>query len=241
MKYFAATMSLGGFLLASAVSAAALDIGASVGLGTGGTSGGTSVGASANVGGLGVSANVGIGGSGSGTGGTSLGGGGVSASVGTSIGGSSGTSVSANVGIGGTGTSGTGGGIHVAVGTGTGGTTGGTSVGVGVGVGVGTGVTGGIGDIPVASASVNTQNAVEPDLATLFIGKLVISSDNKVIGVVDSVKGWKNGELMLRVSLSPALGVRNPTAIISVKPRMARLDRVAIAMTMGNFVKRLVA
>lgn len=212
MRRLIAGISTGGLLLAAAAPVAALDIG----LGGIGAEVGLSIGGD----GIGVSAGLGLGGSNHGAGNTSSGG--VSAGASLGIGGSdnsgSGTGVGVSVGVGGTGTGGTGTG-----GTGTGGT-GGTGAGPGA----------------FGLASPDNPAGTGPKAGSaVFVGKLLISSDQQVLGVVDGIEGMSNDLIRLRVTLNPALNLTAPMAIVEIRPRMVQSDSVRLTMTRRNFVSRV--
>ncbi|MCR8723226.1 hypothetical protein [Frigidibacter sp. ROC022] len=193
--------------------AVALDLGVDLGV--------ASVGVS--VGGGGASVDAGVGGSD-----------GVQASVDVGTGGGSGGGVGVDVGIGG-GSGGGGVGVDVAVGGGSGG--GGTDVDVEVGTGGGTPV---VTRLPTDGSLTSDSELNRQKLAGIRhnpIGKLLVSSDQRPLGVVTGIEK-DGGSYILSVNLLDELGSHAKSAKIVMSRAPGSEKMIRLRMSFNAFLRQ---
>ncbi|MCB2110797.1 MAG: hypothetical protein H6895_08935 [Defluviimonas sp.] len=186
------------------------------------------IGGGLSLGGVGAGANV------------NVGGGGLSAGAGVSAGGSGGVNAGAGASLGGSG------GVNAGVGASLGGS-GGVNAGVGVGLG-GSGVTagatvGGTGSVDVGVTTAGTGTTLQPVptidpnapiLSNDLLGKMVVSSDSRVIGRVSDVT-QKSDELVLRVSTAESLHDRVPAVLLRYRQAPRVTDVLRLRLTYAQF------
>ena len=172
------------------------------------------IGGGLSLGGVGAGANV------------NVGGGGLSAGAGVSAGGSGGVNAGAGASLGGSG---------------------GVNAGVGVGLG-GSGVTagatvGGTGSVDVGVTTAGTGTTLQPVptidpnapiLSNDLLGKMVVSSDSRVIGRVSDVT-QKSDELVLRVSTAESLHDRVPAVLLRYRQAPRVTDVLRLRLTYAQF------
>ncbi|MFZ1662600.1 MAG: PRC-barrel domain-containing protein [Paracoccaceae bacterium] len=176
-------------------------------------------------------------------GGLNIGGGGIGAGVGASVGG---ISAGAGATVGGSGIAAGAGVTAGSTTAGAGVTVGGTGVSAGVDVATGTpgtsppGTPGTPGVVtPVNLPVAGTTSPTVAGLPVYLIGMLVISSDGKAIGYIESVKNDKTGGLLLGVKLMDTLGAPVDRVAIHFDKTPKGQDVIRLGQSLNRFLTAL--
>jgi len=115
------------------------------------------------------------------------------------------------------------------------GTSGGTGTGTGTG-GTTTGATGVNGAAVGAVAGTAPSNVI---IGINVIGATVLSSENRMIGFVQSAEVQQDGEIIVRVALLEQLNAGKPYARILLRRLPPRNDIIRIGMNLDRFLKSI--
>lgn len=162
-------------------------------------------------------------------------GGGVSADVGVSVGGSRGIGADVGTSVGAT----DGVNVDVSVGAGTTGSGSGTGTGAGTGSGLGTGTQ------TAASAQGRSSTHGSPTTSVSrvnladMLGATVLTSDRKVVGMVENVTEGPNGMIDTVIRMNVAFGANRPTVRLRTTRPMRDSDRLQLGYTQAWLLSQI--
>ncbi|MCR8826751.1 hypothetical protein [Pseudosulfitobacter koreensis] len=190
-------------------SAQALDVGI-------GNGGGVSADVGVGIGGVSADVGVSVGGSG-----------GIGADVGASVGGTDGVNADVSVEVGSTGS-----------GSGTGSGTG-TGTGAGTGSGMGTGTQTATSSQGRSSTNGSPMISVSRVNLADMLGATVLTSDRKVVGMVENVTEGPNGTIDTVIRMNVAFGANRPTVRLRTTRPMRDSDRLQLGYTQAWLLSQI--